>query len=174
MKNYLIIACLLILGISSFSQTEKGNILVGTDILNIIKGISNKEDFGFEINPNMGIFLIDNLTIGVSPIISYTHITKINVTKLGVGPFLRYYYIPKKVGFFIHGGYMYSKSFSNDVSFEKAYHGIQFGPGMCYFVYEYIGIEGLFGYYYEYVDNLNTSNIILSLRLQIYLSKLDK
>ena len=174
----LFIATLLI-SLTAFSQTTKGNFLVGGK--GYLYKYTSKNAIGIDVQsgtqislqPNIGYFFINNLAVGLNSSLVYSK-TKGNSTSntgYGLGPFIRYYFLKydKNINFLLEVNYNYLKEFKNP-DFGNSY-GIKTGP-VIYFNSS-VGLEFLLIYNHNYYssDSFTTNDFQLGIGFQIHLEK---
>jgi hypothetical protein len=170
MKTLLLILLTIGAVLPMYSQTEKGNRLIGgqfnisADFSKYGSGnnLQNGYTMRFDLNPRFGYFIANNLALGIEVgfgISAYrSSLSSSNSINLSgnYGGFTRYYInISKKYKFFLNGGGNYSRQWStndydwsvdNDVSAK-----LELTPGLVYFITPKFGIEGTLGSLaYEY------------------------
>jgi outer membrane protein len=131
MKKILFSLLFLLVSITSFAQTEKGSWLLGgaASLGTSSSSVSSSSQTSIIIQPKVGYFLIDNLTLGASLPFSYgsSSGSSLSSTSFGIAPFLRYFFLNGKVKPFleVEGGYSsISVSGSNN-----SYYNTVFGAG---------------------------------------------
>lgn len=130
MKRTIFIVSICLNVLITNAQTEKGKILItsGSNI-SVIFGNNNFEYDGKEIKktttkqitfePSIGVFIINNLAVGLSIPLDYTKNTADNLStnesSYGLAPFLRYYFTDSKVKPYVNIdiGYLIAKTKSN-------------------------------------------------------------
>ena len=188
MKIFPLLFLSLIIATSSFSQTTKGQFLIGGSIsfeseksensINPSNSLSN-----FSVSPAIGYFIVDGLAGGSRLDLSWydsksddveTHF--INTT---ISPFLRFYFLPapKKVNAFIDVSYIHKRhNFSNLGYIEKA-RGYYLSAGPSIFLTDHIALEFTLGYKHTDSDDFGTTKTDTfnsGFGLQIHLGKFKK
>ncbi len=173
-----LIATLLFSGITN-AQITKGNWMVGGNAF--FDNTNSKDSNGNEtqsstqvvIQPNIGYFIYDNFSTGLSTSLNYSK-TKGNSSSnsgFGVGPFVRYYFLkPEKIiNVLIEANYYYGKDF-NQPDFNTSY-GFKAGP-VIYFNSS-VGLELLAKYEHTFYssDSYSSNRFQIGLGLQINLEK---
>ena len=103
----------------------------------------------FQLNPQVGYFIIDNLSFGLSVTYSTTSIGDNSTYHWAVGPAARYYLNLDKIYPFIGLGYSFSEmSFLNEVENIKS-NQLTFSGGFDVFITESVAIETLLSYMME-------------------------
>jgi hypothetical protein len=122
MKTTLIILVFALLSIRATSQITKGNWLVGGNgrfarQQETLLG-SEVNSIMIQVSPNLGYFFVDKFAAGLKPSFGFTRFNtngSINKsTTLGVGPFIRYYFLPidNRTNLFTEGDYQYLSDFN--------------------------------------------------------------
>ena len=169
--------------LSAHSQITKGNWMVG----GYVNFSSNKSEYkptngvkstssgsGILLSPTIGYFLIDKLSIGLSPSFSYSNPSNgDNTFGYGGGPFVRYYLLKpdNRINILTHIGYSY---FTNSRDSHSNGYVLKAGP-VVYFNSS-VGLEFTIDYsrssssYNDGSDFLSKS-INIGLGLQVHLEK---
>ena len=180
-KIYLTALSLFIIG-AAFSQTQKGNVLIGGDLSNIgINFQKGNTQFSFNIDPKAGWFIKNNLAVGAEVNFGITTQKGATSVTYGVGGFGRKYFGDESVNlartakWFIEanaGIYGQNLSGSNSVSTSTNGLGIGFGPGYSYFINPNIALEALAKYNLTvgFGNSTTNNNISIGLGFQIFLS----
>lgn len=175
---------------ASYAQFTKGRMLAGGNVS--LSTSSNKVDQGgsltptskstsFQLSPNVGYFVIDNLAIGAGLGLGLSTIktenstinSKTNISSLEFEPFVRYYL---KQGVFVEGQfglgttkYKYENSTFPSSTVNTTSWSI--GAGYPYFLNDNVAIEPFLGYRRISNDNGGPvqSSLFLSVGLQVYL-----
>ncbi len=127
---------LLYLNSGLLAQTERGNWLVGGSA----SFYNNKYDTQLRLNPKAGYFIAKNLAIGIE--LSYLNYkfkpTNITYNSIGVGTFLRYYFLGNEKGkFFTEASYSVSKQITENM-WTNYYTA---GLGYSYFINKNVALE---------------------------------
>lgn len=149
---------LIILFISSatFAQTQKGNLMVGSDLTNLgFNFQKSSTTFNFDLHPKLAYFIQDNLALGgyVDFGLSTTNGAGSNVN-YGIGALARYYLqdknvkkleFSKRARFFVEGNAGFGGT--NPASGAST-NGVQIGigPGVSYFITPNVALETLLKY----------------------------
>jgi hypothetical protein len=152
---------LLIIGQNLFPQITSGSKVIGGSISIWNESSSSKvgnstqdgdKMFQYSLNPQLGIFLNENLALGIKLGYSFRRLDNSNgqVTKRSVfdfAPYLRYYHMfDDKVGFFGQGEiYAGFESFGRDSERKNTNVGGNIIPGLVYFAGKNIALEVMFG-----------------------------
>lgn len=195
MKNFLLSLVVACLCLPLRAQTDQGSMLVGGSAgLDYTVQSANKV-FNASLSPQGGYFLVDNFAVGLRmplglqsississavPNSDATNKTRTLTYRVGVGPFVRYYFGKSAIRPFVNGGadYQYSRtrvkdSYPAQVRTEREdSYSIFGGAGMAYFISQFVGLETQLGYTYFRSDKLNKySRLGLTVGLQIYIPR---
>jgi hypothetical protein len=157
MKKVLFIAALVAASFAGQAQTSKGTYLLGGGAgFNSTTGATT-----WNISPNAGYFVIDNLAAGASVSIAGAG----GGTSFGVGPFVRYYFVSLgKAKVFGNAGFNYNKP-----SVGGSTTSVGAAAGLAYFLNQSIALETALGYTNN--TTAKTSNIGLNVGFQIHFKK---
>jgi outer membrane protein W len=129
MKKFLFIALLLIAGGSAFAQQQKGDFQVQAQA-----AYYNLDGFDFgNIYFNASRFVTDNVEIGVSPNITISTVTSVNMTVFGNYSFLT---ADAKMVPYVGAGITFY-----DLGSDQALTGFTLKGGLRYFVTERVNID---------------------------------
>ncbi len=181
MKRIFITVLGLFMLTTSFSQTQKGNVLIGADLSNI--GVNFQKDntqFSLNINPKVGWFVRDNLAVGGEVNMGLNTQKGSTSFTYGVGVFGRKYYgaattnLSRTAKWFIEanaGLYGVNLTGTNLISTSTNGFGLGIGPGYSYFLSENIALEALAKYNLTagFGNSPTNNSIKLGLGFQIYL-----
>lgn len=181
MKKIILSACSLLLMSVAFSQTQKGNVLVGADLAGL--GLNFQEgntQFSINLNPKAGWFIKDNTVLGAEVILGLNTQKGATSVNYGVGAFGRKYFgeeisnLSRSTKWFMEanaGIYGTNLSGDNIESTSTNGLGVGFGPGLAYFLNENIALEALAKYNLTvgFGSSTTNNNIGLGLGFQIYL-----
>lgn len=188
-KLHFLTLSLLVLSSVTMAQTQKGNIMVGANLLNVTGTFQDGANtFDLGISPKIGWFIKDGLAIGADVSLGLVHTkvdeVKTNAVNYGVGAFGRYFINDKRVEFskrskfFLEGnvGFVGSNS-KTKVDGNKTSSvstnglGIGFGPGLAYFITPNVGLEALVKYNLGvgFGSSVTTHQVAFNLGFQIYL-----
>lgn len=158
---YSIIALSLFISISSYAQVAKGKFILG----GLINPNFTKNNYGgmddntWRINTQVraGYFLTERFNLGIDLDNGFVKYKRDNGSSKSIslmaGPFMRYYFVNKKLGLFGEAGtglgigstkYNYNGTFDDKWTRNAAY--VKFGPGLNYFLKENIALEVLMTY----------------------------
>lgn len=166
MKSILSFLITLLLNSYAISQISKDNWLVGGNAkFSVLKNSSEAslkfKQTNFQINPTIGYFLADKFAGGLR--ISYTYgNNSINNSShvLAIGPFIRYYFLPKDKVFNIlaDGSYSYGIiSGQGSINTQKS-NTYSLAAGPVLYFNSSVGLEFLFGYSSTKVNGFAGSN----------------
>ena len=195
MKKIILIIIAVFTLVNANSQTEKGKMILGG--LFSISGYSNSsyetttlsstyKYFNFQVSPNFGYFIKDNLAIGTNlnfqitntyydypnMILGNNYQSRINSMNYGIGVFARYYKkITGSFSFFINGELNYSYQiqkieYITGPGKETDLSNLSFSlsPGVVYFISPKFGMQATFGNLtFDNSINLNTSTFTFGL-----------
>lgn len=163
---------------TSKAQITKGNWLVGGN-----GTISKQQEklFGTDIkstniqlNPDLAYFIIDKFSVGLSPSFGYVDLKaptyQNKTTSWGVGPFVRYYFLPTENRINLFGGTSYQYlSYSNGGN----EHTFLFSGGPAIFFNTSVALEITANYKIFQIHNTNTSSktFFIAIGFQIHLEK---
>ncbi len=154
MISGLFIACTFQTG---HAQTEKGNwLLSGSGSFQQLNYGSNRKSTSLQFYPKGGLFVTDNLVIGLMPSFDIDiskdndpNSANLNTYNLSIGPFIRYYFpVSSKVklfseGYFTYGRMFYKPSFiHNDYNLYKW----RLAPGIAFFLSNTVSIDASLGF----------------------------
>jgi hypothetical protein len=169
MKQWLF-AILLLTTFPSFSQTDKGDFLVGGNF-----GFrTNKNNSNFTFIPTGGYFVANNLAVGANLTIDFQKEGTVRSTDLGIGPFVRYYLGETKFQPFLVGsvGYIHSTIKENSTKIKTNGFYTQLGLGYAAFISDDVALEGIAAYNYTEYRNASSANgFSLNFGLQVYINK---
>ncbi|UYQ93680.1 porin family protein [Chitinophaga horti] len=187
-KLHLLTAAFLFVTTVSMAQTQRGNVMVGANLLNVTGTFQEGSDrFQLGISPKAGWFIRDGLAIGADVQLGLDHRkvdeSKTTAVNYGIGAFGRYYINDKNVEFskrskfFLEGNLGFTgnntktKVGGAETSVETNGLGIGFGPGLAYFITPNIGLEALVKYDLGvgFGSSTTSHRVGLNLGFQIYL-----
>jgi hypothetical protein len=145
-KNLLFLICLLVPALAN-CQTEKpikkGNIILGgTGSFNYNKstysdfGENDSKQYNINLYPSFNYFLINNLALGATVNLGYTHQENINSKSLGFGPNVKYYFTN---GILLRSDASYSLSSSWGARSRS--FALEAGAGYAFFINSKVSIE---------------------------------
>src|SRR3954451_1345667 len=180
-KIFTLLVVALCIATISQAQLQRGNILVGGDLVGFEFGLKKGSNTDISLTPKAMWFIHDNIAVGAY--IKFGLLTaKDQGTDItyGVGPIGRYYINDQKVNLLQHGRWFFEgnvgiegSNLSNGNGENSSTNGlgIGVGPGYAYFITPNIGLETLLKYngIIGFGNTTTTSNLNLNLGLQIYL-----
>lgn len=147
MKRVFLAAAVLLAGIASNAQTEKGNVIIGAQLANIGGTFSkgNNNQFNLTLSPKAGWFIEDDLAIGAKVDLDLNFKKGDDPISWGVVPFARYYFpgqgveVVRKTRVFAEAG----AGVGGDGSGGQTTTGFRGfgGVGAAYFVSQNIALE---------------------------------
>lgn len=178
-KNFLFAVALLI-GMSAFSQTQKGYYIIGAQLAGIDLNFQNSQtSFGLQLQPQVAWFVKDNMAIGGQVLIGLNTAKGYTSFNYGVGALGRYYVADKatqitnKSRFFLEAnvGLTGNNTKVGGSSTNTNGLGLGFGPGLAYFINQNIALEGLVKYNLGigFGNSTTTNNIHFNLGFSIHL-----
>ncbi len=174
---YLFLTGLFILWTPAFSQIQKGNILVGTDIANFDLGLRSGSVFQMTIDPKLAFFIKDDIAVGGYLDFNLQTVTGTTIINYGVGALARYYFPDKNnqnplrhSSFFIEGNAGITGANVSGGSNTNGL-GLGIGPGYTYFISPNVGLETLLKYngIVGFGNATTQSDLSLNIGFQIYL-----
>jgi len=191
MKNFILPLVMACLCLPLRAQTDQGSMLVGGSASLDYTVQSNNKVFNASLSPQGGYFVIDNFAVGLrmplglqsisskAAASSGSEIESNTLTyRVGIGPFVRYYFGKSAIRPFVNGGadYQYSRTREKDSFSEQRRvqrqdsYSVFGGAGMAYFISQFVGLETQLSYTYFRSDELNKySRLGLTVGLQIYI-----
>lgn len=179
--TYFLFFALVCFAQNSYSQLQKGNILLGGSI-----GLGNSEykilssspsnfgtqkTFSFNFNPEISYLLFERLSLGIVFPLSYSRTKFSDIdptsksTTYAVGPKLRYYFpfgnwavfpeVHYTLGRQMHkfSNYSFTSGSLEDQKATTKTNNLKVGVGLAYFINRHVGIEGVFSYQKNEFDN---------------------
>lgn len=153
------------------AQTEKGDWMVGGGFR------LNTSDKNTEItlNPNAGLFIINNLALGGNFSFSYNKVEDDKITAFGIGPFVRYYFTNANVRPILHGhlNFISAKRNLSGIG-SNTNTGLNYflGGGAAIFLNDQVSIDGLLGYdHTKFNDFDGSGGFAMTIGFQVYLLK---
>ena len=142
------------------------------------EGQLNDRQILAEFSGDIGYFIIDKFTIGLKPSYDRTETkgsSNVIVSSYGLGPFVRYYFLPsdKYVDIFSELSYQYGITKTNQSSSSVNSNKISGIVGCSAFFNTSVGVEFTLGYSsYMYANNsAKVKSIIAGIGFQFYLEK---
>jgi len=179
------------MGTTVQAQTQKGNVMVGANMANILGTFSSDANsFQFNLTPKAGWFIKDNLALGAEVNLGikttkYDNTdTKVTDLTYGIGAFGRYYItdesieFSKRARFFLEASAGFNGTNSktkvadgSSSSINNNGLGLGFGPGLAFFITPNVALEALLKY--DITVGFGSSTTVhklgLNLGFQIYL-----
>lgn len=189
MKIVLLLITTMFLSIQGIGQLTEGNWLIGGNAAfrknKSFNGVSYISKVRLlDLNANAGYFFIDKLAAGMKFEVFMRNekaleapATSQSATKLGVGPFIRYYFLPydNRVNLFSEAHFMYTTTILRG-STKGSFDHNQFGGsiGAVAFFNSSVGIEMMVTYdRYNSTPDYNRSQFQYKMGFQIHLEKND-
>lgn len=182
LKSFLGVFILMLFVFSVHGQTTRGTILIGGESnfdLSLMNSKwksdggsgSNSNTLSFGVSPKIGLFIIDNLAIGVKLPIGFQfqedeNNDKFSSASLGISPFLKYYFGTSNIKPYLNG----SVGFSNLVMKDDPATGpsdkntvgmfsFELGGGFGIFLNDKVSVDIGLGYNYSsYKEKENNDN----------------
>ena len=175
MKQLFLGLCLMLSFQFIHAQTQKGTLLLGGNGNIGIASSSGFSTFSLGLNPNIGIFIKDNLAIGGVLNFGLASSDNFTSTVYGISPFIRNYFDllsdNKKIFITAQVGII-GQSIEN-LGFESSSSGLNLlvGAGMDFFLSEQVAFEVLLNYNYQNINELgNSNNFGVNVGFQIFLT----
>lgn len=170
MKKRVLVALAICIGISCFSQTEKGDFLVGGSF-----GFrTNKNNSNFNLSPNAGYFFADNFAAGANVTLDFSKKGDVRTNEVGIGPFVRYYLGKTTVRPFLVSSFGFTSQSDKTANTKIKSRGTYFLAGLGYaaFISEDVAVEGIAAYNYTHFKNASSFNgFSLNFGFQVYINK---
>ncbi len=156
-RFFLVLTAMALLGTfrPAQAQTEKGNLMLGTQVANIGATFQNHSNsFNFEVTPSAAYFIENNLALGAMLTLGLSTSENEGTTfSYGLGPWMRYYFAtPEEFSFSSHTAFFIDGFVGfQGVSQSKGGGstnglGIRIGPGLSYFITPNISLDGALNY----------------------------
>jgi len=152
MKKLLLIK-LTLFSYLSYGQTEQGKITLGlTSNLNFsslkVKDAEDPTNTLF-INPKIGYFLIDDLSVGTIIMISSRTNGDFKERGLSIGPFARYYFLKEKIRPFLQTEYLFgsTEESGGNNDFKSTTETLILSGGAAFFINKYIAFDAQLSYF---------------------------
>jgi outer membrane protein W len=162
-------------------QITKGNWLIGGSgqFQKQHEDLQGSDIRGLAISvaPDIGYFIFDKLGVGLNVTFSYNRIkVKDNISKtniLGLGPFVRYYFLPSdnRINIFSEAAYEYTTVF--DGHYQNDFY---FSAGPVIFFNSSVGLElaAKYSTSNSKISNATAKTVFLTIGFQIHLEKLEQ
>ena len=156
-KLFLSLITLTLISIGANAQTEKGTALLGGSI-----GLQTSSGYTvFTLNPNLGIFVVNNVAVGAEVDVTTTS----GFTTWAIGPYLKPYFGKTTNGkFFAKGSFLVGGATGEDTQV-----GVGIGAGYAIFLNRSIAIELLAQY--QKFGNGTDGVFGINIGFQIHLKK---
>ncbi len=165
---------ILLVATSANAQITKGNWMVGGSgsfySANLKDQNTDSKTIGLELRPNVGYFLADKFTIGISPLFGYGKPEKnSSVINYGIGLYTRYYLLDpeKTVNILTHVGYSYSRS--NNSEYKSTSLDLRAGPAIYF--NSSVALEMTLNYNSNKQSSTTYNILSIGLGFQIHLEK---
>ena len=175
MKKYLLsvlfaVSLSLLISNQVSAQTEKGDWLVG----GLLELNTARNNTTIEFSPNAGYFFMKNLAIGAKLLVAYEELGNLDITSVGAGPFVRYYFSEGKIKPFFSGDIDYQNrklKTGQGSSTENAFNYF-LGGGAAFFINNNVAVEGLLGYNHIMVKGESgNGGLNFKVGFQVYINK---
>ncbi len=173
MKNRLLILVL----IAAFSQTstaqiDKGYLLAGGNIHFSSEKDSESKVTNFHFSPAIGYFFADKFAGGIRTSFSSMKMEDVDaVTDLLIGPFVRYYLLPKenKVNLLTDADFQFGSAKLGDNTLSQNVFSVSAGPVV--FLNKHTGMEFKLGFssskLEDFTDRTNAFNLLIGLQVHL-------
>lgn len=170
--------------LAASAQIQKGNVMVGGDIMQLNLSLNEGKNFTLAIDPKAAWFIQDNIALG-----AYMHFNLTTAkgagssVSYGIGPLARYYINDKNINLLRHARFFIEANVGIEgtnpqVGSSTNGLGLGFGPGLAYFITPNVALEGLFKYQgiIGFGSSVTSSNLVLGVGFQIFLpgSRVEK
>ncbi len=174
-KTIFLFVLALFLPLFLFSQTNKGDQLIGGSVSLSIQSVDDNNFVNMLINPNLGFFFLDDLAAGGSLGLSYSKSGEFYSTfSLSIGPFARYYFeMSEKAKAFVHLNLLIGTTATKygDEKDSDMLSGMGIGPGVSFFLTPQVAIESALTYNRSRYGGDGYGDVMLNIGVQAYLSK---
>lgn len=165
----LIYTCVLMMcfGFGALAQTEQGNWLVGGNFT--LNTASNNTTIG--LNPTAGYFVMNNLAVGGTIILSHAQLGENKATTFGIGPLARYYFGQRNVRPFATGELSFQSVKFKSPTETNTENGVNFllGLGLAAFLNRNVALETIAGYNYTKLEGNGDGGFAMRVGFQVYL-----
>jgi len=166
----LIYLALLLVTAEGYAQTEKGTLLTGGQLLLN----TNKNGSNFTFNPQLGYFVANNFALGGELGFESSKQGTLRSTRIGIGPFARYYFLKGQAKPFLVGsaGYLHQSARSGDSKVNSSGWQMLAGAGLAAFINRNVAVETIAGYRYADFSNAEgAGGFSLSLGFQLFFNR---
>jgi hypothetical protein len=177
--NYCIILILLYSS-KGYSQITKNNWLMGGQLsFDHSKTTTDQIEISstvFQGKPNVGYFFIDKLAGGIEFDLIY-NVSKISsktrVTTLGIGPFIRYYFLntDSRINVVSDARVAFNMTSTNQNALKNRYTSYSFSAGPAVFFNSSVAMELLIGYTGYQASTSSNNGVRVSIGFQIHLER---
>jgi hypothetical protein len=186
-RNIYSIALVMLVAVTTgFSQTEKGNFLVGGSLTLSTSNQNDISSTSFGLSPNVSYFFADRFAAGLitnfglsgssSDAIGFKNTS----SSIGAGPTVRYYFpVADKLYLFPELDLIWSRNHTKSTQSPPATPGttenttnastFRIGAGAAYFIAKNVGLEGFLYYQNVDINGSSTSGVNLRVGLQVYI-----
>jgi len=157
------------------AQITRGNWLVGGNA-----GFSSShKTYGFVLQPKIAYFPMDKFAAGLSLRLNHSKVSgnRNSIWQYGLGPFLRYYFLPtdKPVNVFGEAGYFFVGDLRSGLGPESSTYNFDLKTGAVLFLTGSVGLEVTLNYGYFKSSGASESSITnqfsLGIGFQVHLKK---
>lgn len=177
MKQQFFIVVLLVACIQVNAQTEKGNFMAGGGA----RIDANDRTFSVTVNPTLGCFFVNNFAGGLTTDLGYSSTREHagtttyhrDVTTLGAGPFLRYYFSTARIRPFIDGNTVFTTHKTEGHTTTTTSSGATYfvAPGAAFFLNHNVALEARAGYRHVADEHqVGSGGFAYRMGLQVYLN----
>jgi hypothetical protein len=154
------------------AQVTKGNLLAGGSLNFSSEKDSESKVTNFQFSPAFGYFFADKLAGGLRSSFSSMKMEGIDaVTDLVVGPFVRYYLLPKEnnVNLLADADFLFGSAKLGDNTLSQ--NTFSFSAGPVVFLNKHTGMEFKLGFssskLEDFTDRTNTFNILIGFQMHL-------
>ncbi len=173
-----------VLTLPAFSQTEKGNFLIGGSLSFSTSKANGSNSSSISLSPAISYFFLDRLAAGLITPLSFGNTTDSSIpsdfrtSNYSIGPTVRYYFpiVPQWAVFpqidYSYGWQSSKYNYMTTSNTTKTTSNLfRAGIGITYFIAKNVGLEGIL-YYQSINGNGSTlSSVNFRVGLQIYLAR---
>lgn len=181
MKSLFLSIAICFFTISSFCQITKNNWMVGgaaslrSSNYDLGGGATSKQSV-VQLSGDVGYFIFDKFVTGLKP--GYNRTATKNphniVSTYNIGPFLRYYFLPKEkyVNIFSELSYQYGVTKNNQISSNTKSNNLTGTAGCAIFFNSSVALEFTLGYSaFSYNNSGNVKSVIAGIGFHFHLEK---
>lgn len=158
-------------GTTANAQIQKGNIMLGANLMDLKASFGTKSSFSINVLPKVAYFVEDNLALGVNVGLNYvTTKNQGNTYSYEVSGFGRYYFGNQEIEPLLNHGRFFGEANIGIGGENSTPIGFKFGfgPGYSYFITPNIGLEALVKFN-GIVGSGSSTGISFGLGFQIFL-----